>query len=124
MATTVYRVDGARQLRAAFRKAGGDLSEFRALHGQVARVVVARQRAPRRTGKLAATVRPGATRRSAVVRAGNNRATGVPYANPIHWGWAGRGITPNPWLVEAAHATEPIWARLYETELDKILRKV
>ena len=40
---------------------------------------------PVKTGALKSTVRPKRTVRGASVQAGNDR---VPYANPIHWGWA------------------------------------
>lgn len=61
----------------------------------------ARRRAPKQSGKLAGSIRAGATLRSGVVRVGS---AGIPYAGPIHFGWAAHGISPNPFLYEALDA--------------------
>ena len=49
----------------------------------------ARQLVPRRSGRLAASIRTFKAQRAAQVGAG--RAS-VPYAGPIHWGWPNRRI--------------------------------
>lgn len=120
--TTVELV-GARKLRTALRRADVDMSTLRAPNLAAARIVagVGAARAPRRTGTLAANVRPGATRSAGVVRAGGAR---VPYAAPIHWGWPSRHIQPNPFLADAAAATEPMWIRAYMAEMERIVSRV
>jgi hypothetical protein len=117
------RVEGARQLRSSMRRAGLDLDELKATHDRVAQLVAGRGRssAPVRTGKLAGTVRASGTKTAAVIRAGYAR---VPYANPIHWGWPRRGIPANPWLSEAAQASEPAWIGIYTAEVDRILDRI
>ncbi|QNQ90881.1 hypothetical protein GP475_09690 [Corynebacterium poyangense] len=125
---TGLKLDGGRELRSTLRKAGYDLKDLKATHRQAAAVVVSRAKGwvPRVSGNLAATIRPGATQRAAVVRAGNNRTSksGVPYAAPIHWGWKARNIKANPFLSYSAQATEPTWVRLYEQAVDKALDQV
>tara|TARA_R110000803_G_scaffold63024_1_gene123563 strand:- start:6508 stop:6885 length:378 start_codon:yes stop_codon:yes gene_type:complete len=54
--------------------------------------------APRKSGKLSNSVRPGATARTGLVRAGSKR---VPYAAVQHFGWAKRNIKPDPFLYDA-----------------------
>ena len=54
--------------------------------------------APRKSGKLSNSVRPGATARTGLVRAGSKR---VPYATVQHFGWAKRNIKPDPFLYDA-----------------------
>lgn len=110
-------------LRRTLRAAGRDLADIKAAHRAAGNVVRGRATgtAPRRTGRLAGTIRVGATATSAYVRAG--RAS-VPYAGPIHWGWPRRGIAPQPWLSEAATDTETVWIYFYEKEIQNALRKV
>ena len=110
-------IEGGRELRRTLKKAGVDLNDLKAIHRKVGDVVVGRAKgwAPRVSGRLAGSIRAGATRRAAVIRAGNNRksATGVPYAQPIHWGWPRRGISANPFLSYSAQATESAWVGIY-----------
>lgn len=89
----------------------------------VAKIAAVRGRAdaPRRTGRLAASVRPGATRIAAIERAGN---TSVPYAGPIHWGWPKRHIKPNPFMSRAAHETQPEWIDIYFAKLNEMIDKI
>ena len=125
---TQYEVQGAKQLIKTLRQAGIDLDDLKPVHADAAAVVeaAASPKAPRRSGRMVATIRTAATKRSGVIRAGNNRksATGVPYAAPIHWGWLKRGIKPNPWLTRAAKDSEPQWLGKYEAFVDKVLNKV
>ena len=48
----------------------------------------------------------------------------MPYAGPIHWGWPARNIKAQPFVVEAAQATEAEWVAMYEAEVDRILERV
>lgn len=123
MSEPALQVRGARELRAALRRAGQDMADLKDTHRQVAGIVVGRGRttAPRRTGRLGANVRAGATQTAAIARAGGAR---VPYAQPIHWGWHRRGIKPQPWLSHAAQATEPEWFGIYAAAIDRILDRI
>lgn len=123
MSRPALQVDGARQLRTALKRAGVDVQDLKDAHRQVAELVAQRSapRAPRRTGRLAATVRPAGTQSAAIVRAG--RAS-VPYAGPIHWGHPSRGITAQPWLAEAAERTQDTWETTYLQALEAIVRTV
>lgn len=114
---------GARQLRRTLKQAGSDLSELKDVHAKVGAIVVGAGRtgAPRRSGSLAGSVRASRAAASATIRAGSARA---PYAGPIHWGWPNRGIRAQPWLSEAATATEPAWTAVYEQAVDQILAEV
>lgn len=127
------QIEGARQLRATLKRAGGDLQDLRAANRRAATTVVpaAAALAPKRSGALAASVRAGATTRAGVVRAGKKR---VPYAGPVHWGWPSRPdpargirggpIKPHPFLMQAAQDTEPQWVPIYEAEIISAIRKV
>ena len=113
MSQPAVEVIGAKKLRATLRKAGADMKDLTAVHREVGAIVAgaATPTTPRRTGRLASTVRAGATQTAAITRAGYAR---VPYAPPIHWGWPRRGIQARPWLSLAAQSTEPTWFARYE----------
>lgn len=118
------KVIGGRNLRRTLAKAGVDLTELKATNAKVAGIVATRGRglAPvGPTGRLAGSVRPSGTKTQAVVRAGFAR---VPYAGPIHWGWPKRNIEAQPFLSEAATATEPTWQDVYMTFIDKVINQV
>lgn len=116
-------VEGGATLRRTMRQAGVDLQDLKDAHAAVARIVTGRAAAlaPVRTGRLAASVRGSGTKTAAVVRAG--RAS-VPYAGPIHWGWAKRHIAANPFLWNAIQATREQWIGTYLHELEKIIDKI
>lgn len=123
MARAVFEVRGARQLRATIKKANGDLTDLKAAHAAVAALVskVAAARAPKRTGRLAASVRGSGTNTTAFIRAGFKS---VPYAGPIHWGWPARHIKAQPFLSEAATRTEGQWLPIYEGAVEQALGEV
>jgi hypothetical protein len=136
------RVEGARQLRRTLKQAGDDLSDLKAAHLEAAQLLVpaARQRTPiGPTGRLAKSVRAGATKSAALLRAGSSR---VPYAGAVHWGrrvWpniryasvtpSGRRkhnsfIKPRLFLTESAKELEPRWVAVYERALEQAIDKV
>jgi len=94
-------VEGLRELRKALKAAGDDLRDLREANRSVGEIVQheAWRLVPVRTGQLQRTIRAAGAVGFAAVRSGTVR---VPYAGPIHFGWAKRGIEPNPFLYDAA----------------------
>ena len=82
--------------------------------------VTARARAPRRSGRLAGSIRPSGTQTGAAVRAGGAR---VPYAGPIHFGWRARNIEPNPFLYDALDARRDTTIAAYERQLRALVER-
>lgn len=117
------KVEGGARLRRTLKQAGADLSALTDAHAAAAKLVADRARtaAPRRSGKLAQTIRPSGTKTRAVVRAGYKS---VPYAGPIHWGWPRRNITAQPFLAETAARTEPTWLGIYMQAVNKTIDQV
>lgn len=117
------QVQGARQLRATLAKAGADLGDFAEIHQTVARYVGSRAAAyaPKRSGRLAATMRPSKAKTSATVRFGG---ASVPYAGVIHWGWAGHNIAANPFASKAAEETQPTWLAWYSQRINQVVAAV
>lgn len=94
------RVDGAKELRKALRKVEGGIADLKGVHADAAKVVEERagQIVPRRSGRLATSIRSSGQATGGVVRAG--RAS-VPYAGVIHFGSPKRNIKPQPFLYDA-----------------------
>jgi len=85
----------------------------------------ARGLVPVRTGALRNSIRVGATARGKItVKAGNNRtsSSGVPYANPIHWGWFKRHIRPQPFFVKALGYTRTEIYENYFSQMEKLIK--
>ena len=98
------RVEGAKELRRAIRKAEDDLAKdaLKRANREGAETVakVAKGLVPVDTGKLQASIRAGGGITKGTVRAGNKRA---PYANIIHFGTS--KIPANTYLFDAADAS-------------------
>jgi hypothetical protein len=124
MAAPVYEVRGGRALRKGLKAAGDDLTDLKTVHRQAASIAAdgARSRVPRRSNRLANTIRPAGTKTAGIVRVGNN--TSVRYAGPIHWGWFRRHIRDNPFAAAGAQATEARWVPLYERYATEALEKI
>jgi hypothetical protein len=120
-------VTGDRALERRLRTAQRGLVDLSPTHRRTARLVAstARTMAPKRTGRLAASVGSRVDRRQAVI------TFGAVYAGPIHWGWPDRPmpargwrggpITANPFAARAAKDTEPTWTRLYKGTVERLL---
>lgn len=134
MATFGVNIHGDARLRRTMKKAGGDIKVLTGMNRKAASIVAgaARGGAPvgtktgksrkrYRPGKLAASVRAGATTRAGVIRAGGAR---VPYANVIHWGWPKRNIAADHFISDAAIRTEPVWVKDYEDHMKRVVRSV
>lgn len=136
MARFGVQVRGGRRLRSTMKKAGMDVKQLTTINKEAATIVAgaAKVRAPigkpsrkrgrgrpKAGGALKNSIRPGATTRAAVVRAGGAR---VPYANPQHWGWPQRHIKAKYFMSSAAKQTEPIWVKQYERKMKRVIKQV
>lgn len=85
----------------------------------------ARSLVPVRSGRLRDSIRVGRQLRRVTIQAGNNRTSksGVPYANPIHWGWFKRNIKPQPFFVKALGITRDEVYRAYYDNIAKLVAK-
>lgn len=116
-------VDGLRPLRRALRALALDVDDLKAANQAVSTLVAnaAAARAPRRSGRLAASVRGSRALSRATVRAGG---AALPYAGPVHYGWPAHGIEPNPFVVDAAQDTETVWLAAYEIEIARAVDRI
>lgn len=97
-----FEIDGIYKMQRALVKLDDAArQDFKQAGFMAAEIVVeeAKRLVPVRTGALGKSIRAGKVVSGAKVYAG--RAS-VPYAGPIHFGWAKRNIRPNPFLYDAA----------------------
>lgn len=122
MATPAISVEGAADVRRTFRRIGVDASELTAVHREVAALIVgpARALAPYRSGRLAGSIRPRATRASAKVAAGGKR---VPYARVQEYGWPARGIVAHRFMERALAANRDAAVALYRRRMAEVIAK-
>lgn len=113
-------VDGLGQLRRQLRRLEVDTADLKAANAAVAATVAsaAAARAPRLTGRLAASVRGNRAVGRAQVKAGS---AATAYAGPIHYGWPARGIEARPFVIDAAEATEATWLPVYQAALERVV---
>jgi hypothetical protein len=114
------RVRGLAEAQRDLRKTDQELAgEIRKGLKGAAEVVAAgaRVRAPHRSGRLAASIKPSATNRAVAIR------SSLVYAQPIHWGWPKRNIKPNRFIERAADATSDEAMAQLETSLDRLFAR-
>lgn len=118
------QLKGAGQLAKSLKKAGADMKDLRDLNKQAAQIVApeAKTLAPKKTGRLAKSVRAGATQKTGVVRAGNNGK--VKYAGVINYGWPKHSIKATLFANKAAKNTEPQWTQVYADAVQKIINRI
>ncbi|MFS0069633.1 hypothetical protein ACL1G7_13195 [Corynebacterium striatum] len=128
LTSDIVRIKGARELRAALRKAGDDLQDLKEVNLGVAKVVAgaAKQLVPysTRTAKkkhLRETIKPFGSKTRARIAFGGKA---YPYTGPVHWGWPARGQAAQPFASDAATVTESIWIKKYEDRLAEIVDKI
>lgn len=116
-------VDGTDQLADTMAGAADDLRDLRRPGDRAGDLLAddARRRAPRRTGRLRASIRAVAEPRGATVTAGG---PGVRYAGVQEYGWRRRGIRPRHFMRDAAAAKADRVADVYGDRVGDILDDV
>lgn len=123
---TGIKVVNLREVTKALQAIGVPNDAIKAAGKQSADQVIneAKSLVPVRSGKLRDSIRVSATAKGRLtISAGNNRvsASGVPYANPIHWGWFKRNIKPQPFFVKAIGLTRQDVYQNYMSQMEKLI---
>ena len=117
-------VVGQKRFVQTMRKAGAGMKELKEVNRRAADIAKpeAVARAPRgKTGKLAGSIRVGATQKAGIIRAGRKT---VLYAGPINYGWPARHIKPRTFVNDAVAGTEAQWAKEYEQFVKKTMNQI
>jgi hypothetical protein len=116
------RIDGLNAVIRDLLAMGLQVEDLKGAFSEIARfgAVLAARHAPRRTGRLAGDVRGNRARNKAVVAAGRSA---VPYAGPINYGWAARGIQPSGFMQKADQELQPYALRVLEQDINASIRR-
>lgn len=119
------QVTGLNALRAALKKLPhrADLEMARAGQEWLDKSLVPaiKRRAPKRTGRLAGSVR--ALRRVKAVTLAVGTEVRVPYAGPINFGWPARNIKAQEFIYSTIAQQGNSWEESYVAALDRWLRE-
>jgi HK97 gp10 family phage protein len=126
MEQTGIKVQNLKQITRALQAIGVPNDAIKAAGKQSADAVIneARTLVPVRSGRLRDSIKLQANARGRVtIQAGNNRTSksGVPYANPIHWGWFKRNIKPSPFFTKAIGLTRDEVYKNYMSQMEKLI---
>jgi hypothetical protein len=117
------RVEGLAKNIRALKGMGIEVEDLKNAFATIAQEATAKvvQFVPKRTGRLAASVRGNRAQSKAVVRAGK---AAVPYAGPINYGWGKRNIAPALFMQKGDVEYRPMAVQRLEQEIEKaIVRK-
>jgi hypothetical protein len=85
-------------------------------------VPAVRAGAPKRSGRLAGSVRALATAQKAQLAVGSN--VKVPYAGPINFGWPARNIASQEFIYAGINKSDSKTLEIYVEELDKVAKDI
>ena len=120
------KIEGLSKVRRDLKNLSSDVDyraqEFLPVNKSIADAVVgdAKNYVPILTGALSGTIRAGATKTSARVKAGYKS---VPYAGPIHFGWPARFIKPQPFFYDAIDKRRDEIKERYDDLVKKLIKK-
>lgn len=123
------QVEGLQQTIRELQALGEDKAEIQEANLAAARTLIAAAvpLVPVLTGNLRSTLKPAKTTNYAAARAGSAR---VPYANPIHWGWAKsaktgqrKNIKPQPFFARALGYTKAEIIANYDKKMQQLIDK-
>lgn len=119
-------VTGAKEMKRLIRRINKQelREEMKEANHNAAKIIAdeAADRAPKRTGRLANSIRANKALAYGAVKAGS--AARVPYAGPIHYGWPARGIQAQPFIHEAIDARLGDARKDYEEAIRKLAKKL
>jgi hypothetical protein len=116
-------IDGADTLQRTMSAAARDLSDWSEVNAAASARLAkdAASRAPRRSGRLAASIRPASDRRGGLVSAGGG---GVAYAKVQEYGWAGHNIAAQPYMRPALDDDRGELVAMYADRVDSIIGQI
>lgn len=117
-----FRVEGLSRVVRGLKALGVEVEDLKDAMGTISAMAAAVEArfVPRRSGRLASTVRGNRAQSKAVVTAG--RAT-VRYAGPINYGWPARGIAAAGFQQKTDQEMRPKALQILEDEINKSVRR-
>jgi hypothetical protein len=123
VSTGSVKVEGLNKTLTALQRFGVEAQDLKDVMAEIAAegARLASSFAPKRSGRLAGTVRGNKAKAKAIVIAGRAR---VPYAGAINYGWRKRSIAPALFMQKADQQLAPRAVEMLEKGLDKVITKV
>lgn len=117
-----FKVEGLARVTRALKAMGLEVDDlknaFSTISSEAARIAAGH--APKKSGRLATSVRGNRAQSKAVVTAGR---AAVPYAGPINYGWPARGISPAGFMQKTDDEMRPRAVQLLEDEINAAARR-
>lgn len=116
------RIDGLSSVVRDLLAIGLEVEDLKGAMSEIARfgAIEAARFAPKQSGRLSSDIRGNRAKAKAVVTAGR---VSVPYAGPINYGWAKRGITASGFMQKADAAVQPYALRRLEADINQAIRR-
>lgn len=121
MAGETIKILGLKELQRSLKNFQKDVKNApRQINAEAARLVrdTARQIVPRRSGRLARSITPGASGTKSYVK------TSLIYGPVIHFGWPRHHISPSPFLYNALDQRHDDIVDLYNKRLEELADKI
>jgi hypothetical protein len=116
------QVSGIKELNRSLTEIGFDFRELQQANLSIGKIVADRAAtlAPRKTGKLAKSIKAKPDKSKVRVSAGG---AGVAYAGVIEYGWTKRNIRPQPYIRKAADQLRQVILEKYKSNINQLIRK-
>lgn len=117
------QIEGLNAVIRDLQKFGAEIDDIKDVFAEIARegAEIASSFAPRRTGRLADTIRGNRAKNKAVITSGRAR---VPYAAPINYGWPMRNIAPALFMQKADAELSPRAVDMLDAGIDRIIDRL
>jgi hypothetical protein len=117
-----YKVEGLNELTRDLKAVGAEVEDLKGAFAAIAALgaQVAAAHAPKKSGKLAGSLRGNRSVSKAVITAGK---AAVPYAGAINYGWPSRNISAAGFMQAADEELRPRAVQLLEAEVNSAIRK-
>lgn len=122
-ASGIYgKVEGLNKTLTSLQRFGVEAQDLKDVFSEIAAegARLASSFAPKRSGRLQASIRGNKAKAKAIVIAGRAR---VPYAGAINYGWPKRNIKPALFMQRADAKLAPLAVEMMEQGLDRAARK-
>lgn len=116
------RIEGLNALVRDLQSLGAEVDDLKAVFAEISALGAryASSFAPKRTGRLAASVRGNRAKNKSVVASGGAR---VPYAGAINYGWPARNISPSSFMQRADAKLRPVVGQMVDDGIEKLIRE-
>lgn len=117
-----FKVEGLTRVTRALKDLGLEVDDLKNAFSKISSLAAekAAGHAPKKSGRLAASVRGNRAQSKAVVTAGR---AAVPYAGPINYGWPARGISASGFMQKTDEEMRPRAVQLLEDEINAAARR-